>query len=253
MLLLELISVTKIFGGIRAVDNLSVTFEKGQVTAIIGPNGAGKTTAFNIIGGMLQPDTGKVLYNNQSLSGLNMWNIAALGIGRLFQDVRLFKKMTVLENLMTAFQNQRGETVWRSMFIPFAENKVEKERKENSMQLLEKVGLQDEAETPAEKLSFGQQKLAAIARILATDVKLLLLDEPMAGVNPAMFKQLLNIVQKLTDEGRTVIFVEHNLDVVRNLAQRIVFMETGKITAVGTPQEVLNNPQVRAAYIGRGK
>ncbi|MDR1924816.1 MAG: ATP-binding cassette domain-containing protein [Planctomycetaceae bacterium] len=249
--ILTLKHVTKSFGGVRAVDDLSVDFEAGQITAFIGTNGAGKTTAFNIIGGMLQPDTGSVLFKGKSLLGLTAWDIASLGIGRLFQDARLFRKMTVLENLMAAFQNQHGEAVWRSMFIPFAETAAEKQRKEAAMQLLEKVGLQNEAETLAESLSFGQQKLAAIARLLAADAKLLLLDEPTAGVNPAMIKQLLEIVQKLMVEGRTVIFVEHNLEVIRSLAHRVVFMNVGKIMATGTPQEVLNDPQVRSTYIGR--
>ena len=252
MALLELQNVTKRFGGVRAVDDLSIGFEEGQITALIGPNGAGKTTAFNLVGGLLQPDSGNVMFQNKRLHYMKSWQIASLGIGRLFQDVRLFKKMTVLENVMTAFQFQKGESLWRTMLIPLTEFKPETARKDEAMRLLESVGLADKAESLAENLSFGQQKLAAIARLLAADAKLLLLDEPTAGVNPVMIRQLLETIKRLAAEGRTVVFIEHNMEVVRDLAEKVIFMAAGKMTSFGSPQEVLCDPSVRAAYVGNG-
>jgi len=248
--ILELNQVSKYFGGVKAVDGLTIGFEQGKITALIGPNGAGKTTAFNIIGGLLLPDMGSVVFNGRRLLGRKPWDIARLGIGRLFQDVRLFRKMTVLENVMTAFQHQEGESPWRAMFTPWTLSKPEAKRKGLAMRLLEKVGLTEKVESTAENLSYGQQKLVAIARLLAADAKILLLDEPMAGVNPVMIHQLLTTIKLLVAENRTVIFIEHNMEVVRDLAEQAIFMSAGKIMKTGSPMEVLADPNVRAAYIG---
>ena len=249
--LLELNQVSKKFGGVKAVRDLTVEFKQGKLTALIGPNGAGKTTAFNLIGGLLRPDAGSVTFNGTRLLGKKPWHIASLGIGRLFQDVRLFRKMTVLENVMTAFQQQEGESLWRVMLAPWTEFKPEAERKDRAMSLLEKVGLTEKAESLAENLSYGQQKLVAIARLLAADAKLLLLDEPTAGVNPAMIRTLLTTIRQLAAEGRTIIFVEHNMEVVRELADWVIFMSAGRMMKAGKPHDVLADPNVRAAYVGK--
>ena len=257
--ILNLQNVSKQFGGVPAVDDFTYDFE-GGMTALIGPNGAGKTTAFNLIGGHLHPDTGTVTFEGQRLSGCNMsfldrkpWNIASLGIGRLFQDVRLFKKMTVLENVMTAFPKQRGESIWRILLAPWTEIKPEQERRQHAMELLERVGLADKADALADNLSYGEQKLVALARLLAAEAKLLLLDEPAAGVNPAMIPKLLETIKGLATPNRTIIFIEHNLDIVRNLAEQVVFMAAGAKIMSGSPQEVLANPKVRTAYTGTMK
>jgi len=251
--ILQLKNVSKQFGGIKAVRDLTVEFKQGRITALIGPNGAGKTTAFNLIGGLFRPDSGSVTFHGKPLLGKKPWHIASLGIGRLFQDVRLFRKMTVLENVMTAFQQQEGESLWRVMLAPWTEFKPEARRKEQAMQLLEKVGLTEKTEALAENLSYGQQKLAAIARLLAADAKLLLLDEPTAGVNPVMIQQLLATIRQLAAEGRTIIFVEHNMEVVRALADWVIFMSAGRMMKSGKPHDVLADPNVRAAYIGRNR
>ena len=249
--ILELQQVSIHFGGVKAVDELSIDFERGKITALIGPNGAGKTTAFNLIGGLLRPDSGNVTFNGKRLLGVKPWHIARLGIGRLFQDVRLFNKMTVLENVMTAFQRQKGESLWRVAFVPWTQFKPEAKRKEHAMHLLEKVGLTDKVDSLAENLSYGQQKLVAIARMLAADAKLLLLDEPTAGVNPVMIRQLLTTIKQLAADNRTVIFIEHNMEIVHELAERAIFMSAGKIMKSGSPAEVFADPNVRSAYIGR--
>ena len=249
--ILNLQNVSKQFGGVRAVDDFNCGFDRGKITALIGPNGAGKTTAFNLVGGHLRPDSGTVTFEGHKLSGRKPWHIASLGVGRLFQDVRLFKKMTVLDNVMTAFQQQQGEAIWRMLFVPWTEIKPERNRREQAMAFLEKVGLADKAKALAENLSYGQQKLVAIARLLAADAKLLLLDEPTAGVNPGMIKSLLDTVKLLATEGRTVVFVEHNIAVVRDLADWVVFMASGKVQQFGSPGDVLSDPEVRAMYVGR--
>ena len=247
----EFQKVSKSFGGVEAVQDLNVAFERGKITALIGPNGAGKTTAFNMMSGLLYPDSGSMLLNNRKLYGLKPWDIAALGVGRLFQDVRLFRKMTVLENVMTAFQHQAGESLWRVLSMPWTLFKQEASLKNRAMQLLEKVSLTEKAESLAENLSYGQQKLVAIARLLAADAKLLLLDEPTAGVNPVMIRQLLTTIKQLVADGRTVVFIEHNMEVVRSLAEHAIFMSAGKILKSGSPEDVFADSNVRAAYIGK--
>ena len=248
--ILELNQVSKHFGGVEAVHDVTIGFERGKITALIGPNGAGKTTAFNLIGGHLTPDAGTVTFEGRKLSGRKPWDIASLGIGRLFQDVRLFRKMTVLDNVMAAFPRQQGESVWRTLLWPWTESNSEKKRRERATQLLEKVGLPEKVDSLAENLSYGQQKLVAIARLLAADAKLLLLDEPTAGVNPLLVRQILSTSKQLAAEGRTIIFIEHNMEIVRNLAERAIFMSTGIMMKSGSPAEVLADPHIRAAYIG---
>jgi len=250
---LELKQVSKSFGGVRAVNNLSIAFAQGKITALVGPNGAGKTTAFNLVSGLLQPDEGTVTFEGKPISGKKPWEIASLGIGRLFQDVRLFKKMTVLENVMSAFKQQNCESVWRVLFAPWTEWQPEKSRRERAMALLEKVDLLEKADSLAETLSYGQQKLVAIARLLAADAKLLLLDEPTAGVNPKMIESLMKVVRTLVAEGKTVVFVEHNLSVVEKLADWIEFMESGTAIRQGSHKEVFSDPHVRASYVGNHK
>ena len=250
--ILSLKNVSKLFGGVRAVDDFTYDFERGKITALIGPNGAGKTTAFNLIGGHLQPDTGTVTFEGQKLSRRTSWGIASLGIGRLFQDVRLFGRMTVLDNVMTAFPGQRGESFSRGLSSLWTEIKQEKSRQKQAMELLEMVGLANKADALAENISFGQQKLVALVRAFATNAKLLLLDEPTTGVNPGMIRSLLDTVKTFAEKDeRTIIFVEHNIEVVRSLAHKVVFMTAGKIQNCGTPSDVLSDPKVRTMYVGQ--
>jgi len=251
--ILELKQVSKSFGGVRAVNNLSIAFAQGKITALIGPNGAGKTTAFNLIGGLIRPDEGTVTFEGKPISGKKPWEITSHSIGRLFQDVRLFKRMTVLENVMTAIKQQKSESVWQALCAPWTEWKLEKDRQERTMELIEMFDLADKANSLAENLSYGQQKFVAIARLLAADAKMLLLDEPASGVNPAIVPKLLETIKAQATQNRTIIFIEHNLDIVRNLADRVVFMATGKMIMSGSPQEVLAHSDVRTAYTGTMK
>jgi ABC-type branched-subunit amino acid transport system ATPase component len=250
MSVLELENVSKSFDGILAVDRVSLGFDQGKITALIGPNGAGKTTVFNLISGLLRPDAGNITYNNQNIAGFAPWNIAHKGIGRLFQDVRLFARMTVKDNVLTAFKIQRGESALLSVIAPWHVKREEQSRSLEAMNLLEFVGLQDKARELAESLSYGQQKLLAIARLLAADSNVLLLDEPAAGVSVQMVTTLLDVIRQLAKEGKTVVVIEHNMNVVVEVADWIYFMDDGQVVSFGLPNEVLGDPEVRSAYIG---
>jgi ABC-type branched-subunit amino acid transport system ATPase component len=250
MSILELENVTKTFDGVRAVDDASVGFDKGKITALIGPNGAGKTTIFNLISGFLRPDAGTIHYREKDISGLVPWDIAHMGIGRLFQDVRLFDRMVVMDNVLTAFKKQKGESVLMSVIARWKVIKEEQSLKSQAMRFLEFVGLTEKAEELAENLSYGQQKLLSIARLLAADSDVLLLDEPTAGVSPQMIGPILDVIRKLAREGKTLVVIEHNMNVVIEIANWVYFMDEGQVVSFGLPNEVLGDPEVRAAYIG---
>jgi len=247
---LELIDVSKSFDGLKAVDQVSIGLQKGKITALIGPNGAGKTTIFNLISGFIKPDSGQILYRGQNMVGLSPWEIASLGIGRLFQDVRVFSRLTVLDNVLAAFKGQKGEKV---MVAILGRGKVlseEARNKEKALELLRFVGLAEKASDLAENLSYGQQKLLSIARLLAAEADVLLLDEPTAGVNPAMIGQILKVARTLAEQGKTVVIIEHNMNVVVEVADWVYFMDDGQIVSFGLPKDVLGDPEVRRAYIG---
>ena len=247
---LECRNLVKTFGGVRAIDDLSVTFEAGRITALIGPNGAGKTTLFHLITGALRPDAGEILYRERRIDHLPPWRIAQLGIGRLFQDVRVFNKLTVLENVLVAFRGQSGENPLNSLLRRSAINRQERANVEEARRRLDFVGLGGLSAARGEDLSHGQQKLLALARLLAADADVFLLDEPTSGVNPEMVDTLLDLIRRLAGEGKTVVVIEHNMDVVMEIANWVYFMDEGEIVAFGLPDEILGDREVRAAYLG---
>ncbi len=250
MSVLELIGVSKSFEGLKAVDSIYLDFSANKITALIGPNGAGKTTVFNLISGFLKPDAGSIKLKGKDLTGLPPFRIARAGVGRLFQDVRIFKEMTVLDNVMTAFPGQSGERWWAPIFQPLNVRKQEKAHIQKALELLCFVGLEEKKDDQAESLSYGQQKLLCIARLLASDAEILLLDEPTAGVSPAMVPQLLQVIRSLRDQGKAVLLIEHNLNVVSEIGDWVFFLDEGQVTYFGLPQDVLGNAEVRQAYIG---
>jgi ABC-type branched-subunit amino acid transport system ATPase component len=250
MSILELRNITKSFDGIRALDGVSLGFEQGKITGLIGPNGAGKTTLFNLVCGFLRPDGGEIYYSGRSLLKLAPWQIARMGIGRLFQDVRVFDRMTVLDNVLAAFGAQAGENALLSVLARWKILKEEKLLVERARRLLDFVGLSDKAESMADDLSYGQQKLLAIARLLAADADLLLLDEPTAGISPYRVKALLDVIRRLAREKKTVVVIEHNMNVVIEIADWVFFIDEGQVASFGMPGEVLSDPEVRAAYVG---
>ncbi|MDZ7337584.1 MAG: ABC transporter ATP-binding protein [candidate division KSB1 bacterium] len=247
---LELRNLTKFFGGVAAVRNVSVAFSPNKITALIGPNGAGKTTLFNLVCGYLRPSAGSVLLGGEDVTDRKPWEMARLGIGRLFQDVRVFSKLTVLENVMVAFPKQTGEEFWHPIVRRRQTLQSERASRDRAYSLLEFVTLADKANTLAENLSFGQQKLLAIARLLAMDAKILLLDEPASGVHPALLESILSLMISLAKQGKMIIFIEHNLGVVLELAHWVYVLDEGEVVAFGLPDEVIHDKTTREAYLG---
>lgn len=242
--------VSKSFGAFRALHDVTLTVSLGKVTALVGPNGAGKTTLFHVIGGNLTPDSGKVILNGTDVTGLPPYKIARRHVGRLFQDVRVFPALTVAENISVSFLHRSDYSLVTTLAWWRREAR-EKDRRERAVKWLEFVGLADKADMPAGELSYGQQKLLALARIVALRPALLLLDEPTAALSPAMTKKMVALIKQLVAEQKlTIALIEHNMGVVRELADYIYFLHEGTVHTHGTQKEVLENPAVRELYMG---
>ncbi|MBI4560459.1 MAG: branched-chain amino acid ABC transporter ATP-binding protein/permease [Candidatus Rokubacteria bacterium] len=248
--LLSLSGVSKSFGGIRALDNFSLALREGEITGLIGPNGAGKTTAFNLITGFVQPDAGSILCRGRELRGLSPHEIARLGIARSFQDLRLFPRMTVLDNVVVALPGQRGEQLWFVVVGAPQLIRAEGQNLRRAHDLLTFVGLAEKAGELAEDLSYAEQKLLALARLLATEADLLLLDEPASGLDPTSMQATMALIRRLPEYGKTVCVIEHNLDVIKGLADPVVFLNEGQAIAVGTPAEIMADPKLADIYFG---
>jgi branched-chain amino acid transport system permease protein len=247
---LEATGITKSYGGIHAVKDLDIRLRRGTVTALVGPNGAGKTTTFNALAGFVTPDSGSVLLNGVELVGHSADFAARHGLVRTFQDVRLFPSVSCLENVMLAVQHQEGER-FVELFIPGTRvSRADREVADKAMEWLSFVGMADQAGVSADSLSYGQSKLVSLARALATEAEVLLLDEPASGVDGAWVDTMLGIIDAVRGQGRTVCLVEHNLEVVRQLADHAYFMELGRITDQGTVEHLMSSPRLTEAYFG---
>ncbi|MFW6774664.1 ABC transporter ATP-binding protein [Nocardioides sp. CPCC 205120] len=242
-------SITRQFGGLKAVDVDHIEIQRGAITALIGPNGAGKTTLFNLLTGFDVPDEGKWSFNGRSLQRVAPYKVARLGMVRTFQLTKVLAKLTVIENMRLGATGQRGERMWQAAF-PFLWKKQEQENTVRADDLLRRFKLDAKREDFAGSLSGGQRKLLEMARALMVDPELIMLDEPMAGVNPALKQSLLGHVKSLRDEGRTVLFVEHDMDMVRDISDWVIVMAQGRIVAEGTPDRVMQNQAVIDAYLG---
>lgn len=251
MSLLELKQVAKIFGGLRAVSNVSFAVEKGTIFGLIGPNGAGKTTLFNVITGVYTPEQGSILFAGKSITGLRPAAIAARGIARTFQNIRVFRTMTVEENVMVAGHHLHTATLADAMFRSSRYQRDESALRKRARELLEILGLVDVANEAAGSLPYGSQRRLEIARALMLSPELLLLDEPAAGLNSQEALTLNEQIRFLRDElGLTVILVEHNMAVVMNVCERIHVVDHGETIAEGPPAEIKTDAQVLAAYLG---
>lgn len=249
-MLLELGGVSKHFGGITAVKEVSFGIAQGSIVALIGPNGAGKTTIFNLITGTLKPDQGTIIMNGQSLVELKSFQMAARGITRTFQNIQLFNTMTVLENVMIGAHLNGKKGFLQALLSSPGRSREEKKIREGAYVLLDEIGLADSAALRASALPFGKQRLLEIARALASDPSLLLLDEPAAGLNVVESGILTNYLQKLKKRGIAMILIEHDMETVMGAADRIVVLNFGEMIAEGTPDEIQANPSVIKAYLG---
>jgi branched-chain amino acid transport system ATP-binding protein/branched-chain amino acid transport system permease protein len=249
---LQTAGVSKSFGGIVAARDLAIELRRGTITALVGPNGAGKTTVFNLLTGAIPPDSGRILLNGEELVGLNPDNVARKGMVRSFQDVRLFNRLSCVQNVMMAVQHQAGENFGTLAFRHGRVKRAEGETREKALGWLSFVGMADFADIPASALSYGQTKLISLARVLATEADVLLLDEPASGIDTKWVDTMLDLIEQVRDQGRTVCVVEHNLHVVGRLADHTYFMELGHITAEGTIAELTNDRRLAEVYFGTG-
>ena len=253
MSLLEVKNLGISFGGLRAVDDVNLSIEEGQLYGLIGPNGAGKTTVFNLLTGVYQPTTGTIKINGKNIVGKTPSEICQAGIARTFQNIRLFKKMTVLDNVKAAFHNEVQYNLATSFFRLPNYFKLEKEMDEKAMEILKVFDLDGEANYLANNLPYGKQRKLEIARALATNPKLLLLDEPSLGLAPLIVKSIFEIVKEIRQDGTTVLIVEQNALQTLKIADYAYVLEVGKVTMEGSAVELRNNPQLIEAYLGGKK
>ena len=251
MAMLDVKNLSISFGGLKAVDDFSITIEKGQLYGLIGPNGAGKTTIFNLLTGVYKPDGGRILLDGKDITGHKAIQINQAGIARTFQNIRLFKELSVLDNVKVGLQNHHKYSTLSGILRLPSYYKVEKEMDERAMELLKVFDLDKEFDYKASNLPYGKQRKLEIARALATEPKLLLLDEPAAGMNPNETAELMKTIRFVRDHfDMTVLLIEHDMKLVSGICERLTVLNFGHMLAEGPTSEVLSNPEVIKAYLG---
>jgi branched-chain amino acid transport system ATP-binding protein len=238
------------FGGLKALNDCGFTIQQGRITCLVGPNGAGKTTIFNVITGFLRPDSGSVSFKGQSLDGRKPQAIVASGIARTFQNLRLFVDLTAVDNVLASLPAQAGEEPVAAIFRPFHVAAAQRLRRTEALAILDRVGLSARAGDFVRNLSYGEQKLLIIARVLATGAELLLLDEPASGLSAGALDGVMALLRGLQNDGKTLLVVEHNTRVVQKIADDVLFLHQGHLMAEGSPEQIVNDPALAEIYFG---
>lgn len=250
-MLLEIKNIAKSFGGVKAVKDVSLSVDKNQIISIIGPNGAGKTTVFNLISGIYKVDSGEIMFDGKNIVGLPQHEIAKLGISRTFQNIRLFKGLSVLENLMTALDSTTNYGLFSAMLSLPKKRKKEKINREKILSTLELVGLSKFKDEHPSNLPYGLQRRVELARAIVNEPKLLMLDEPAAGLNPSEITEFISLITMLREKFHFgILIIEHRMQVINELSEHIYVLNFGNLLAHGVSEEITNNPEVIKAYIG---
>lgn len=244
--MLKTVNLKKYFGGVKAVNDCSFEAKPCTITALMGPNGAGKSTVFNLVSGLLKAEAGKMIFDGRQINKLSPEDISNLGISRLFQQTKLFKNLTVKENLLLAFDNEDTK-FWKNLISPQKESK-EKEKKIEEM--LEKIKLGKFKNTLSRELSYGQKRLIELIRVILNPHKFLMLDEPVAGVNPKLRIEITELLRELKKKGETILLIEHDMNFTLKVSDWVIVMEKGRVIAQGKPEEIKNDPRVLEAYLG---
>lgn len=250
MVLLEIQNVSKWFGGLQAINNVSINVESGKITSIIGPNGAGKTTLFDIVTGFIKAETGNVFLNGKDITNLPPYEIVKHGITRSFQLVRVFPRMSVIDNIILGYRNVMGDTLLSSIFATSKIRQSYRKKREEAYKILDYIGLVKYGNSIASNLSYGQQKLLELGRVLASNPKVIMLDEPMAGLNSVMIEKVLSLLYGMKKESKAVVLIEHNIEIVLSISDIINVLNFGELIASGRPSVVLKDENVIKSYLG---